>query len=240
MPLFSNQLELNDASKASGTALADITAIKGAFKVFDTYSALTSVAVSRISNNQIVWVEDSASLYQATVTPADYIDSFTDTVSWEAFSGFGSGGSSAWADITSKPAGLISGSLQVESIVDDTYISASAALSGFTSAGGGGSSAWADITSKPDGLVSGSIQTIANLVNSELVVNSLTSAQATASAMLVSDVSPTGDVFLIRTGDVDRVKVNSEGTFVLKESNILPTGEKGGLSISGSNFFIYL
>jgi hypothetical protein len=232
MPLFSNQLELNDASKASGTALADITAIKGAFKVFDTYSALTSVAVSRVSNNQIVWVEDSASLY-------DYIDSFTDTVSWGVFSGFGSGGSSAWADITSKPVGLISGSLQVESIVDDTYISASAALSGFTSAGGG-SSVWADITSKPDGLVSGSIQTIANLVNSGLVVNSLTSTQTTASAMLVSDVSPTGDVFLIRTGDVDRIKVNSEGTFVLKESNSLPIGEKGGLSVSGSDFFIYL
>ena len=194
MPLFSNQLELNDASKASGTALADITAIKGAFKVFDTYSALTSVAVSRISNNQIVWVEDSASLYQATVTPADYIDSFADTVSWGVFSGFGSGGSSVWADITSKPSGL----------------------------------------------VSGSIQTIANLVNSGLVVNSLTSTQTTASAMLVSDASPTDDVFLIRTGDVDRVKVNSEGTFVLKESNSLPTGEKGGLSISGSNFFIYL
>ena len=48
MPLFSSQLELNSAASASGTPLADVASIKGAFKVYATYEGLTDVPVSLI------------------------------------------------------------------------------------------------------------------------------------------------------------------------------------------------
>ena len=104
MPLFSSQLQLNTAASASGTPLADIAAIKGAFKVYPTYEGLSSVPVSLISDKQIVWVEDAASLYQASVTLADYITTFVDTVTWAEFTGFGGGGSGT-GDITAVIAG---------------------------------------------------------------------------------------------------------------------------------------
>lgn len=104
MPLFSSQLQLNTAASASGTPLADIEAIKGAFKVYPTYEGLSNVPVSLISDKQIVWVEDAASLYQASVTLADYITTFVDTVTWAEFTGFGGGGSGT-GDITAVIAG---------------------------------------------------------------------------------------------------------------------------------------
>ena len=102
MPLFSSQLQLNTAASASGTPLADIAAIKGAFKVYETYDGLSSIPVSLISNLQIVWVEDAASLYQATITLADYVSTFTDTVTWDEFSFTSNAGS---GDITAVIAG---------------------------------------------------------------------------------------------------------------------------------------
>lgn len=102
MPLFSSQLQLNTAASASGTPLADIAAIKGAFKVYETYDGLSSIPVSLVSNLQIVWVEDAASLYQATITLADYVSTFTDTVTWDEFSFAANAGS---GDITAVIAG---------------------------------------------------------------------------------------------------------------------------------------
>ena len=104
MPLFSSQLQLNSAASASGTALADITAIKGAFKVYDTYDDMTNTPVSLVSNNQIVWCQELESVFQATVTLADYITTFTDTVTWAEFDGFGGGGSGT-GDITAVLSG---------------------------------------------------------------------------------------------------------------------------------------
>jgi len=67
----------------------------------------------------------------------------------------------------------------------------------------------------------------------------LTSA-VTSSFQLITNESPSGDVLTIRVGGEDKVTVNSDGTFIIKEVNTLPTGEMGGLAVSGSNFFIYL
>lgn len=67
----------------------------------------------------------------------------------------------------------------------------------------------------------------------------LTSA-VTSSFQLITNDSPTGDLLTIRVGGDDKVTVNSDGTFIIKEVNALPTGEVGGLAVSGSNFFIYL
>jgi hypothetical protein len=60
-------------------------------------------------------------------------------------------------DVTAGlPAGVISGSAQITSVITDAYISASAASSGFGS--GGGTSDFTQLTNVPSGLVSGSTQ----------------------------------------------------------------------------------
>jgi hypothetical protein len=57
---------------------------------------------------------------------------------------------------TGLPAGVVSGSTQITSIITDSYISASAASSGFGS--GGGTSDFTQLTNVPSGLVSSSSQ----------------------------------------------------------------------------------
>jgi hypothetical protein len=104
MPAISSKLTLTSAANNAGTALADADLIKGAFYTVAEYNDLASIPISRISDNQLVWVEDAASVYQATVTLADYIVAFTDSVSWAEFSGFGGGGVGS-GDITAVIAG---------------------------------------------------------------------------------------------------------------------------------------
>jgi hypothetical protein len=65
-------------------------------------------------------------------------------------------------------------------------------------------------------------------------------SELTTSLFLISNPSPTSNLFNINVAGDDKVKVNSEGTFIIKESTITPTGETGGLLVSGSNFFIFL
>ena len=104
MPAISSKLTLTSAANNAGTALADADLIKGAFYTVAQYNDLASIPISRISDNQLVWVEDAASVYQATVTLADYIVAFTDSVSWAEFSGFGVAGGGS-GDITAVIAG---------------------------------------------------------------------------------------------------------------------------------------
>lgn len=95
MPLFSSKLELTSAASGSGTALADVDFIRGAFRTLADTGSMNGIPVSQVSDGQIVWIESESATYQATVTPADYINTFEDTVSWSEFTGFGSGGGGA-------------------------------------------------------------------------------------------------------------------------------------------------
>jgi len=104
MPAISSKLTLTSAANNAGTALADADLIKGVFYTVAQYNDLASIPIARISDKQIVWVEDAQSLYQATVTLADYIVAFTDSVTWAEFSGFGGGGVGS-GDITAVIAG---------------------------------------------------------------------------------------------------------------------------------------
>lgn len=104
MPSFSSKVELTSAASSSGLALADIEFIKGAFYTVAEYSELANIPVARVSDGQLVWVEDAASVYQASVTQPDFITTFVATVSWSEFSGFGGGGSGT-GDITAVIAG---------------------------------------------------------------------------------------------------------------------------------------
>lgn len=105
MAISVNEQIVLNSSYTGSEALADIQFIKGAFKVFDTYSDMTNAPIASISNNQIVWVESLEELYQATITAANPPITFTDTVSWSTFTGFGSGGGGGSGDITAVLAG---------------------------------------------------------------------------------------------------------------------------------------
>jgi hypothetical protein len=70
---------------------------------------------------------------------------------------------------TGLPAGVVSGSAQITSVITDTYISASAASSGFGS--GGGTSDFTQLTNVPSGLVSGSSQLTSSYDTRYLNVN---------------------------------------------------------------------
>ena len=90
MPLFSSKLQLTNAASSSGTALADIQFVRGAFVSIESSSHLVNIPVDRIADNQIIWVDDVSSTYQATFIAADYISTFADSASWAPFTGFGS------------------------------------------------------------------------------------------------------------------------------------------------------
>lgn len=104
MPLFTSKVELTSAASASGIALADIEFIKGAFYTVPLYNDLANISANRVSDNQIVWVEDAQSLYQASVSQPDFVSTFEPTITWDEFTGFGGGGSGT-GDITAVIAG---------------------------------------------------------------------------------------------------------------------------------------
>lgn len=104
MPSISSKITLTSAASSSGLAVTDIDLIKGAFYTVALYTDLDDIPISRISDKQLVWVEDAESVYQATITYANPPITFTDTVSWTEFSGFGGGGSGT-GDITAVIAG---------------------------------------------------------------------------------------------------------------------------------------
>lgn len=112
MPSISSKITLTSAASSSGLAVADIDLIKGAFYTVDAYADLDDIPSDRISDKQIVWVEDASATYQATITPANPPVTFVDTITWSEFTGFGSGGGGGSGDITAVVAsdGLIGGS----------------------------------------------------------------------------------------------------------------------------------
>lgn len=138
MPSFSSKVQLASSAKDSNIVLADVERIKGAFKIFATTNAMTSQSVNYYSDGQLVYAEDSASLYKATVTPADYINTFSDTVSFAEFS-FNSG-----SFISASFDGTNTLTFFGESVAGSPQVSMSVDLSALTGSGGGGGSG--DIT----------------------------------------------------------------------------------------------
>ena len=151
MPSFSSRVQLTDLATGSNVVLADVERIKGAFKTYVSASVMNATSVNYFSDKQILWVEDSGSLFPATVTPANYIDTFADTVAFKPFSYIT--GSFVSASYNSSTAHLtffgqeLSGSDQISMSVD---------LSELTGSGGGGGGS-GDITAvfAGDGLTGG-------------------------------------------------------------------------------------
>lgn len=132
MPFIGERLGLNTATKNAGTtALMNIDFVKGAFKVYAS-SDLIGISPNLFSDNQIIYVQDSGSLYKADVVPANFIDTFEDTVAFNAFS-FNSGSfTSASFD------GTATLTLFGEDVPGSTRVSMSVDLSALTGSGGGG------------------------------------------------------------------------------------------------------
>ena len=132
MPSYRPIVKLSTSAKNSNIVLADIDSIKGSFKTYVSASTMNSTSVNYFADGQIVYVEDSASLYRAKVVPADYENTFVDTVSFQEFQ-FDSGSFvSASFDGTKTLTlfgNVLSGSNQVSMSVD---------LSALTGSGAGG------------------------------------------------------------------------------------------------------
>ena len=132
MPFIGERLGLTtDVKNVGTTALLNVDFVKGAFKIYAS-SDLVGISPNLFSDNQIIYVQDSGSLYKADVVPANFIDTFEDTVSFSQFS-FNSGSfTSASFD------GTATLTLFGQNLEGSDQVSMSVDLSALTGSGGGG------------------------------------------------------------------------------------------------------
>lgn len=148
MPSISSKLSLTSAAITANTALSDVDYIRGAFKVYSS-SDLSGISPNYVSDGQIIYVEDSGSLYKASVQLADFISVFEDSVSFSAWS-FDSG-----SFVSASFDGVATLTFFGQDIEGSARVSMSVDLSALTGSGGGGGSG--DITAvfAGDGLSGG-------------------------------------------------------------------------------------
>ena len=182
MPSISSKLQLTSAAISANTALADIQRIKGAFKVY-TSTALNSTSVNYFSNGQIVFVEDSGSLYKANVTLADYVSTFSDSVAFSEFS-FNSGsfmsGSFDGVNILTLFGQNLQGSDQISMSIDLSALTGSAG-------GGGGGATW--------------VGDLLDVSTASLDDGDVLAWNASANSWQPTNVSGTGDISAVFAGD---------------------------------------
>jgi hypothetical protein len=186
MPIsVSSKLQLNSAAIAANDVFADIQRIKGAFKIY-TSTVMNSTSVNHFSDGQIVYVEDSGSLYKANVTLADYVSTFEDTVSFSQFS-FDSG------SFTSASFDTVTSVLTFfgQNLVGSPQTSMSIDLSSLEGGGGGGGGDITAVFTSDEGITGGASS--GNVVleldpGDGIVLNSSGINVSTGSAHFVSGV----------------------------------------------------
>ena len=159
MPSFSSKLQLSSTAQSSNIVFADVDRIKGAFKTYASASTMNAVSPNYFSDGQIVYAEDSGSLFKATVTPADPGQGiFEDSVSFTAFS-FDSG-----SFVSASFDGTNTLTFFGEVVEGSARISMSVDLSALTGSGGGGGGS-GDITAviNGSGLLGGALSGNATL-----------------------------------------------------------------------------
>tara|TARA_B110000285_G_scaffold229446_1_gene294165 strand:+ start:839 stop:1525 length:687 start_codon:yes stop_codon:yes gene_type:complete len=215
MPLFSSKLELTSAASSSGAALADVQFVRGAFQTIPNLTDLGNIPVSQTQHQQIVWVESESATYQATITPADYISTFTDTVAWNVFTGFGSGGGGA------------------SNLGDLTDVVTSSLDNGDLLAWNQSNTRWEPTTPATFTLDTGSSHFINGVVNLDIfsATGSYYAAtkelQVTGSLSLRKDDS--SDAISIYSGSVKTFGISGTGLLRMVTQSATPTVEKGAL-----------
>ena len=186
MPIsVSSKLQLNSAAIAANDVFADIQRIKGAFKIY-TSTVINSTSVNHFSDGQIVYVEDSGSLYKANVTLADYVSTFEDTVSFSQFS-FDSGSFTSASFDTGTSVLTFFG----QNLVGSPQTSMSIDLSSLEGGGGGGGGDITAVFTSDEGITGGASS--GNVVleldpGDGIVLNSSGINVSTGSAHFVSGV----------------------------------------------------
>ena len=86
MPSFSSKLVLTSAASSSKLIpLADVDLIKGAFKVYPNLGTLQNESATFFTDKQVVMTGDTGRLYQTTITPPDFENTFEDTASFTEY-----------------------------------------------------------------------------------------------------------------------------------------------------------
>ena len=225
MPAINTKLTLQPAASSSGTAVADIDLIKGAFYTVANTGSLDAIPSLRLMDKQIVWVEDESATYQLTITPANPPITFSDSYNWAVFTGFGSGGGGGSGDITSVVAGggltggASSGTATLEVGDGDGISVSTGALSINTGS-----------THFTDGVLDLSIFQQTGSAYS-------TNKNIQISASLSLELGSSNNLTLF-SGSRELFKVNNEGVVTLTTQSVAPTAIVGGLysDISGSLF----
>lgn len=262
MPLFSSKLELTSAASGSGVALADVQFIRGAFRTVADTGELNNIPVTQVQDGQIVWVEGQSATYQASVTLADYVNTFTDTVSWSVFSGFGSGGggASSLGELTDVTTGSLSngqvlqynastGKWEASNVSGTGDISAVFAGDGLT---GGGTAGSVSLDVDPglgmqlttDGITldTGSAHFI-NAINalSDTGIFQQTGSAYSANAdfeitgSLAIDFSSVGKPFSITSASIEVFSIHGNGVLQLISQSNTPDPIVGGIYLDNNN-----
>ena len=184
MPIaVSAKLQLNSDAISANDALADITRIKGAFKTYVSASLMNSTTVNHFTDGQILYVEDSGSLFKANVVLANYIDIHEDSVTFSEFS-FNSG-----SFMSGSFDGVNTLTLFGQNLKGSDQISMSIDLSALTGSGGGGGggATW--------------VGDLLDVSTASLDDGDVLAWNASANSWQPTNVSGTGDISAVFAGD---------------------------------------